>query len=114
MFVAVLAPTPAVAIAAYAILGLGVAVIVPIMFTLAGNTQGARPEWAMGRFTMMGYSGLFAGPPVIGFVAHRCGLGLALSVPAVLLASIVPLAFALKRRQHQVGEPRVQLARASN
>lgn len=112
MFVAVLAPTPTVAIAAYAILGLGVAVIVPIMFTLAGNTQGARPAWAMGRFTMMGYSGLFAGPPVIGFVAHRVGLGVALSVPGVLLASIVPLAFALRRRQDQMGEPRIQPARA--
>ena len=40
MTLAVLAPTPGIAIAGYGVLGLGVATIVPIAFTLAGNTGG--------------------------------------------------------------------------
>jgi hypothetical protein len=43
MMLAVLAATPAAAIAGYGILGLGVATIVPIAFTLAGNTAGVPP-----------------------------------------------------------------------
>jgi fucose permease len=94
MTLAVVAPTPAVAIAGYGILGLGVATIVPIALTLAGNTNGVPPVWAVSRVTVIGYAGLFGSPPVIGLLAEATSLVAALVVPAVLLALVAPLSLA--------------------
>ncbi len=98
MGLAVLAPTLGVAIAGYGILGLGVATIVPIAFTLAGNTDGVAPALALSRVTTLGYMGLFGSPTMIGLLAHGAGLGLALSLPAALLLVIVPLSQSIGRR----------------
>ncbi|MEA2248152.1 MAG: hypothetical protein QOH46_2681 [Solirubrobacteraceae bacterium] len=91
MTLAVLAPTPGIAIAGYGVLGLGVATIVPIAFTLAGNTDGVPPAWAISRVTTLGYAGLFSSPPVIGLVAQAIGLAAALAIPAALLLLVTPL-----------------------
>jgi fucose permease len=93
MTLAVLAPTPGVAIAGYGVLGLGVATIVPIAFTLAGNTTGVPPAWAISRVTTLGYAGLFSSPPVIGLVARSTGLAVALAIPAVLLLLVCPFSW---------------------
>jgi fucose permease len=95
--IAIGARSPAIAIAGYGVLGLGVSVIVPIAFTLAGNVPGTSSTWALGRMTMVAYSGLFAGPPIIGAVAGATSLTIALALPALLLLAIVPLAFAIAR-----------------
>jgi fucose permease len=99
MTLAVVAPTPAVAIAGYGILGLGVATIVPIALTLAGNTNGVPPVWAVSRVTVIGYAGLFGSPPVIGLLAEATSLAAALIVPAVLLALVAPLSRVARARQ---------------
>jgi fucose permease len=91
MTLAVLAPTPAVAIGGYGVLGLGVATIVPIAFTLAGNTAGVPPAWAISRVTTLGYAGLFSSPPAIGLVAEATSLTVALAIPAALLLLVAPL-----------------------
>ena len=91
MTLAVFAPAPGVAIAGYGVLGLGVATIVPIAFTMAGNTAGVAPAWAISRVTTLGYVGLFSSPPVIGLVAQATGLAAALAIPAVLLLLVAPL-----------------------
>ena len=91
MTLAVLAPGPGVAIVGYGVLGLGVATIVPIAFTLAGNAPGVPPAWAIARVTTLGYVGLFSSPPVIGLVAEAIGLAAALAIPAVLLLLVAPL-----------------------
>jgi predicted MFS family arabinose efflux permease len=91
MTLAVVAPAPGVAIAGYGILGLGVATIVPIAFTLGGNAEGVPPAWGISRVTMLGYAGLFSSPPAIGLVAQATGLAAALAIPAVLLLLVAPL-----------------------
>jgi fucose permease len=91
MTLAVLAPAPAVAIAGYGVLGLGVATIVPIAFTLGGNMAGVPPAWGISRVTTLGYAGLFSSPPAIGFVAQGTGLAVALAIPAALLLLVAPL-----------------------
>jgi fucose permease len=91
MTLAVLAPEPGVAIAAYGLLGLGVATIVPIAFTLAGNAPGIPPAWGISRVTTLGYAGLFSSPPVIGLVAQVTSLTFALAIPAALLLLVAPL-----------------------
>jgi fucose permease len=91
MLLAVLAPGAVVAIAGYAVLGLGVATIVPIAFTLGGRAEGVPPAWGISRVTMLGYAGLFASPPAVGLVAQATGLAAALAIPAVLLVLVAPL-----------------------
>ncbi len=58
----------------YVLLGLGCANIVPALFSLAGN-QTRMPEGvAVTAVTTLGYSGVLAGPALIGFAAHGVGL----------------------------------------
>jgi fucose permease len=110
MTVAVVAPTPAVAIAGYGILGLGVATIVPIALTLAGTTSGVAPVWAVSRVTVIGYAGLFGSPPVIGLIAEATSLATALIVPAVLLALVAPLSRVARREQRAGGYASSEIA----
>jgi fucose permease len=110
MTVAVVAPTPAVAIAGYGILGVGVATIVPIALTLAGSTSGVPPVWAVSRVTVVGYAGLFGSPPVVGLIAEGAGLATALVVPAVLLALVAPLSRVAQARRPISGLPSSEAA----
>ncbi len=91
MLLAILAPSPPVAVAGYAVLGLGVAPIVPICFTLAGSAPGVPPAWALARVSTMAYLGLFLGPPIVGGIAELTELGLALGVVVVLLVAVIGL-----------------------
>ena len=70
-----LAPNPGVALAGFAIAGLGIANMVPIMFSAAGNMPGLPPGIGLSLVTFMGYAGMLFAPSVIGFVAARTGLG---------------------------------------
>ena len=115
MSLAVLAPSPGIAIAGYGVLGLGVATIVPIAFTLAGTKEGVPPAWGISRVTTLGYAGLFSSPPVIGLVAQVTGLAAALAIPAALLLLVFPLsrvtrgggsAACARRDDHALGRPR--------
>lgn len=79
------------ALAGYAVFGLGVATIVPISFTVAGNTSGVAPAWALSRVSTMAYVGQLSSPAIIGLVAHTTGLSWALAIPAMLLVLVAPL-----------------------
>ncbi len=66
------------AVVGFACLGLGCSNIVPILFSAAGRTPGADPTRALAVVTVMGYTGLLAGPPLIGLVAQATTLRTAL------------------------------------
>ncbi|MCW2949404.1 MAG: transporter [Thermoleophilia bacterium] len=88
LVVAVAVHLPWLAVVGYGVLGYGIATIVPIAFTLAGNIDGVAPALGISRVTTLGYAGLFAGPPVIGLVAHVINLGVALAIGAALLGVV--------------------------
>jgi predicted MFS family arabinose efflux permease len=54
--------------------GLGIANVVPGIFSAAGRAGGADITAAMARVATMGYAGLLMGPPFIGFVAEATSL----------------------------------------
>jgi len=91
---------PAVLVA-FALLGLGLAPIVPIVFSAAGNLGGGAQ--ALGWVVTMSYVGVVLGPAVIGAVAHGVGLRLGLVIPAVL--SLVAAAMAGFTRTAAGAEP---------
>jgi MFS family permease len=75
---------------AFALLGLGLAPLVPIAFSAAGNLgSGAR---ALGWVVTMSYVGSVLGPAAIGFVAHAVGLRAGLVIPAALAFAAALLA----------------------
>jgi len=85
-----LAPYDWVAIVSFAIAGLGVANMVPIMFSAAGNRQGVPSAVAISTVTMVGYCGILVAPASIGWVAEHSGFrptyaGLSLLLVAVAL-----------------------------
>lgn len=85
------------AIAGFALVGIGVACVVPIVFGAAGRTPGMMPGTAIAAVTTMGYCGFMAGPPLIGLIADLSSLGWALALVAglaVVMAVLAPHALA--------------------
>jgi MFS family permease len=73
MLVGGLAPSAWVAIVAFALSGFGIANMVPIAFSAAGNQPGLSPGAGLSTVTMMGYSGILLAPSVIGFIGQHVG-----------------------------------------
>ena len=86
------APTGWAAILGFAVSGIGVANMVPILFSAAGNMPGLSPGAGIATATMMGYSGILVAPSTIGFVAQHAGFRLTFGVLAVILLVVVALA----------------------
>ena len=69
---------PLIVIAGFGLVGIGLANIVPIVFSLAGNLKGIAPGMGIAMSTTIGYSGFMLGPPLIGFLADTWDLQWAL------------------------------------
>lgn len=92
MMLAALAPSDTLAIAAFFITGLGVANMVPIMFSAAGNYPGIPSGTAISAVTMVGYAGILVAPASIGFVAEAIGFRVTYAVLSLLLIVVALLA----------------------
>jgi MFS family permease len=91
MGVALLVPTPAVAIPGMAVAALGAAFVVPVVVSLAADRAGARAGRAASYVLTLGYAGFLVGPSLIGLLGEVAGLRLALAVVPVA-AAIVAIA----------------------
>ena len=76
LVIASMANVGEVAILGFAIAGIGVANLVPIAFSAAGNLPGYAPGVAISVATFMGYSGILFMPSLIGFVAEHTGFAI--------------------------------------
>ncbi len=88
---AALAPTPWVAIVAWAVFGVGLAGCVPQFFSAAGRIDPDNAGFYMARVTSAGYVGMLAGPAVIGILTRWVPLTTAFSLPIAgcLLAGLL-------------------------
>jgi MFS family permease len=75
LLVSAFAPSVPVAAAGFALAGLGIANMVPIAFSAAGNLPGLAAGVGISAVSFMGYSGLLFAPSLIGFIAEHTGLG---------------------------------------
>jgi MFS family permease len=96
--IAAVAPTPIVAYVGFGILGLGVSVIGPMGLALVGKLVAPhlRTE-AISRTAVIGFSGFFFAPMVMGLMSEAFGLRIAFASVAVLLLTAVPLALLAAR-----------------
>lgn len=92
MVLAAVAPGPWVAIMAFALAGIGVANMVPILFSAAGNHPGLAAGAGIALVTMMGYSGILVAPASIGWVAEQTGFRLTFAALGAMLAVVALLA----------------------
>jgi MFS family permease len=81
---------PLAGVVGFALLGVGLACVVPVTFSAAGHLGGDLAGVAISRVAAISYLASFAGPPVIGLVADLVGLSVALAIP-VALAGVVAL-----------------------
>jgi len=85
---ALLVHEPAAAMAGFALLGLGLAPVVPIAFSAAGDLDPRATGRLVGRVATLGYVGSVAGPIMIGWLAEATSLRTALGLVVVLALAI--------------------------
>lgn len=79
---------PWVALVGYALVGIGLALVVPILFNAATKVQGVSRAAAIAAVSSIGYSGFLVGPPLIGGVAQAVSLTAAMSLVVVAMVAL--------------------------
>jgi predicted MFS family arabinose efflux permease len=83
--------------AGFVLVGLGASNIVPVLFSAAGRLPGTAPGVAIATVTTFGYTGLLAGPALIGMAARAVSLPVALGGVAALLVAVAVSASIVRR-----------------
>jgi MFS family permease len=96
----VLAPDLAVGLAGFALLGVGVAVVVPLVFAAAGRV-GPHPARSVAGVAGVAYGSGLVAPGVIGGIASASSLTTAFWLVAGLLALMTAAAGVLGRREER-------------
>jgi len=90
--IALLLGHPLAALVGFGCVGLGLANIVPVLFSAAGRTPGVAPGTGIAAVATAGYFGFLVGPPLIGFVAQATTLPVGLGLVALFTALIAVFA----------------------
>jgi MFS family permease len=93
--VGLLTATVAGTIVGCGLVGIGMAGVVPIVFTAAGNSRAISASYAVSRVAGVAFAGSLVGPPLIGFTAGLTSLRTALllvAAAAVLIGLAGPRA----------------------
>jgi hypothetical protein len=91
-------PHPAAGVAGFAVVGLGVAAIVPLAWSSASRRHPAAPGRAIAAVATCGYLGFLAGPVLVGALAGAIGLRWAVAAAGALVMAVFLLAPALRAR----------------
>ena len=100
-FLVTLLANPAGSVFGFAMIGLGAANVVPLIFSLASESRGALGS-NISFVSTLGYTGILTGPAVIGFVAHSKGFVVAFSGVACLLTLVALSGSIAVRSQVQI------------
>lgn len=86
------------AVAGFAVAGLGLASVVPVLYSLAGNVPGVSPGRGVALMALGTWPASLIAPPLIGWAAHEAGLRLALVVVVVCATAVAVVAATALRR----------------
>lgn len=87
MLVVLVVAKPWMAMVGFAIVGMGLATIVPILYNAATRVPGVSRAAAIASVSSIGYVGFMIGPPIIGAVAHATTLTIAMGT--LIVASLI-------------------------
>lgn len=85
---ALLVAQPVAALVGFGCLGIGLASVVPAVFSAAGRIPGLHPGTAVATVSACGWAGFVCGPPLIGRLASLTSLPLALGLLPLLTALV--------------------------
>ncbi|MFT7775651.1 MFS transporter [Roseateles sp.] len=94
MALALAVPSPLVALLGFALVGLGLSNVVPVLFSAASQVPGVSPAHGIAAVSGVGYLGMMAGPPLIGLIAEHSSLTAGL---VVVVAFATFMAFSARR-----------------
>src|SRR5206468_21502 len=97
--IALLIPHPVVAIVGYALFGVGLSCIFPIVLRTAGHLEHIQATAAIAAVSTIGYTGFLAGPPMIGLLAEGLTLRGALGVVVLLTFLIACVAGSMQQQK---------------
>jgi len=83
MALALALPSPTVALIGFALVGLGLSNVVPVLFSAASQVPGVSSAHGIAAVSGVGYLGMMAGPPLIGLIAEHSSLATGLVVVVV-------------------------------
>ncbi|MEK8034031.1 MFS transporter [Ideonella sp. DXS29W] len=86
MTLALMLPTPAAAFAGFALVGLGLSNVAPVLFSAATRVPGVSSAHGIAAVSGVGYLGMMAGPPLIGVIAEHASLSAGLWVVVAFAA----------------------------
>jgi hypothetical protein len=95
--IAILAPTPFLSAAGFAVVGIGAANLVPVAFSAATRVPGVSPGIGVAAVTTTGYGGFLIFPPILGFAAQAWGLSASMLIVAAMGLAIIAFAGAVRR-----------------
>ncbi len=101
VLVVLVASEPWLAMAGFALAGLGLANTVPILFSAGAGIEGVAPGVGVAMVATIGYGGFLLGPPILGVTAQATGLVAAFVL--LLLPGLVVAAAALGRLTGRAG-----------
>ena len=90
MSVVLLIARPWVAIAGFALVGVGLATIVPLLYNAATRVPGISRAGAIASVSSIGYLGFMIGPPIVGGIAHATTLSVAMAT-LVVASLLLPM-----------------------
>ncbi len=96
--IATLFPYLIFASAGFLLIGFGNAILVPVLYSLAGKNQKMPPSFAIASVTMLGYVGFLLAPIVIGNMSEAFGMRSAFALMILFATSISIIAFGMKRK----------------
>jgi MFS family permease len=101
LLAAIFTSQPIVVLIGFAAVGAGLANIIPLAFSTAGNFPNISSSAGIAGVATIGYAGFLAGPPLIGLVAEATSLRIALLLVAVLTGTLIFTAQAIRPRAPQ-------------
>lgn len=101
MALALATTVPSLVIAGFLLVGLALAAIAPLAFSVAGDLVPERAGSAISVVTTFGYGGFLLGPPLVGGLAEVVGLRAALSIIAFAGLTIFVLSLRLRENQEK-------------
>lgn len=100
--VVITSSNPYVCIAAFAIMGIGLSPVMPMILRRAGRYPGIRPALASTVISTLGYSGMLILPPSLGYVASHFGLEAAFLIPLTCIIIVCLGSFAFREKKSPV------------
>ncbi len=97
MLLVLLVARPWFAMVGFALVGIGLATVVPILYNAATRIPGISRAAAIASVSSIGYLGFMVGPPIVGALAHATSLTFAMATQ--IIAALVLIAGALRMPQ---------------